>query len=94
MELHDKNDLKKSELGHRLYKFVGLPTIWKNRNGIQHIIINNFLHLGFKESYFDNDVETCYVGILEEISRNVQRFSPGAGGNEANGLLLSLSWRY
>ena len=64
------------EVQHRLLKFCGLTSIRKIHQGVLHLIIGDIIHLGYVYAEIESeDIDRFYVKILEDLSRNWQRFS-------------------
>ena len=69
-----------NEIQHRLLKYCGLCSISKIKNGILHLIIGDIIHLGYiYEEIKTENSNDFYLKILQDLSRNWQRFGSSRG---------------
>ena len=66
-----------NEIQHRLLKNCGLTSISRiSKKGTLHLIVSEAIHLGYIFGEVkDKNPNDFYIQVLEDLSRNWQRFS-------------------
>lgn len=62
------------EIQGRLLRRCGLSSLSKRKDGVLHLFVNEAIHLAYIEKSLTEDVEKLWIMVLEDMSKNWQRF--------------------